>query len=46
LNLTDKEIEEKYDNQISKEITMPMCSVIAKVFKVLSQSKVRISSII
>jgi hypothetical protein len=30
----------KYDGQLQHEITMPMCSLIAKVFKVLSQSKV------
>lgn len=40
LNLTEKDIVEKYDNQLALEMTMSMCNLIAKIFKVLSQSKV------
>lgn len=40
VNLTEEEIATKYDNQLTPEVTMPMSSLIAKIFKVLSQSKV------
>lgn len=40
LNLTEEEIAQTYDGQLSTEMTMPMSSLIAKVFKVLSQKKV------
>ena len=40
VNLTEDEIASKYDNQLTPEVTMPMSSLIAKIFKVLSQSKV------
>ncbi|CAE7592144.1 ssrp1, partial [Symbiodinium microadriaticum] len=35
-----EEIQEKYDGQLDVEMTYPMCSLVAKIFKVLSQSKV------
>lgn len=41
VNLTQEEIATKYDNQLTPEVTMAMSSLIAKIFKVLSQSKVR-----
>jgi structure-specific recognition protein 1 len=40
INLTEEEIAEKYDGQLATEMTMPMSSVIAKIFKVLSNTKV------
>ncbi len=40
VNLTEEEIATKYDNQLQPEMTMAMSSLIAKIFKVLSQSKV------
>lgn len=40
LNLTEDEINNTYDGQLSTEMTMPMSSLIAKIFKVLSQKKV------
>lgn len=40
VNLTQEEIASKYDNQLTPEVTMPMSSLISKIFKVLSQSKV------
>ena len=40
INLTDEEIQEKYDGQLTKEMTMPLSSLIAKIFKVLSQTVV------
>lgn len=40
VNLTEEEIASKYDGQLSAELTMPMCNLFAKVFKVLSQSTV------
>jgi structure-specific recognition protein 1 len=40
LNLTEEEISTTYDGQLSAEMTMPMSSLIAKIFKVLSQKKV------
>ena len=40
LNLTEEEINNTYDGQLAAEMTMPMSSLIAKIFKVLSQKKV------
>ncbi len=41
INLTAEEIESKYEGQLTAPtMTMPMSSLIAKVFKVLSQKKV------
>lgn len=40
LNLTEEEINRTYDGQLATEMTMPMSSLIAKIFKVLSQKKV------
>lgn len=40
INLSDEEIKEKYDGQLATEITLPMSSLIAKIFKVLSDKKV------
>lgn len=40
LNLTEEECATTYDGQLTPEMTMPMSSLIAKVFKVLSQKKV------
>ena len=42
VNLTDEEMASKYDNQLTKEMTMPLCNLIAKIFKVLTQSTVSI----
>lgn len=42
LNLTDEEINEKYAGQLTKEITAPMSTLFAKIFKVLSQTTVRL----
>ena len=42
VNLTDEEINEKYAGQLTKEITAPLSTLFAKVFKVLSQTTVRI----
>ena len=40
VNLTDEEIAEKYDGQLTREMTMPTCNLVAKIFKVLSQNTV------
>ena len=40
VNLSEEEIKSKYDGQLAPEVKMPMSSLIAKVFKVLSQSRV------
>lgn len=40
VNLTEEEIASKYDNQLSASLTMPMCNLFAKVFKILAQSSV------
>lgn len=40
INLTEEEIADKYDGQLATEMTMPMSSLIAKIFKVLSNTKV------
>lgn len=40
IDLTEEEIKEKYDGQLSPEMTSPLSNLIAKVFKVLSQKKV------
>mmetsp|Transcript_12210 Transcript_12210/g.12596 ORF Transcript_12210/g.12596 Transcript_12210/m.12596 type:complete len:841 (-) Transcript_12210:18-2540(-) len=45
VNLTDEELATKYEGQLQREMTMPMCSLIAKIFKVLSQSKVYVSNV-
>jgi structure-specific recognition protein 1 len=44
VNLTEDEIVNKYDNQLSSNLTMPMCNLYAKIFKVLSQSTVIINT--
>ena len=41
INLTEEEISTKYDGQLSPELTMPTSHLIAKVFRVLSQTPVR-----
>ena len=38
--LTEEEIKAKYDGQLSPEMTMPTSHLIAKIFKVLSQTPV------
>ena len=40
LNLTEDECQNKYDGQLSTELTMPLCNIMAKMMKVLSQSPV------
>jgi structure-specific recognition protein 1 len=40
VNLSEEEIASRYEGQLSPSMTMPMSSLIAKVFKVLSQKKV------
>jgi structure-specific recognition protein 1 len=40
LNISDEEINEKYNGQLTQEISLPMSSLIAKIFKVLSDKKV------
>ena len=40
LNLTEEECQTKYDGQLSTELTMPLCNIMAKMMKVLSQSPV------
>lgn len=40
LNLTEEECQNKYDGQLSTEFTMPLCNIMAKMMKVLSQSPV------
>jgi structure-specific recognition protein 1 len=42
INLTEDEIKTKYDGQLSQEMTMPMSHLIAKIFKVLSQTPVSV----
>ena len=37
INLTEEEIRDKYDGQLSVEMTMPTSHLIAKIFKVLSK---------
>jgi structure-specific recognition protein 1 len=41
LNLTEEEINEKFPGQLTKEMTAPLSTLFAKVFKVLSQTTVR-----
>ena len=40
MNLTEQEIKEKYDGQLQTEMTLPMSTLIAKIFKVLTQTTV------
>lgn len=40
LNLTEEECQTQYDGQLSTELTMPLCNIMAKMMKVLSQSPV------
>ncbi len=41
VNLTEEEIAAKYDGQLTaKEMKMPLCNLVAKIFKVLSQNTV------
>lgn len=40
VNLSAEDLATKYDGQLAKEMTMPMCNLFAKVFKVLTQSTV------
>lgn len=40
INLTEDEIAKNYDGQLAPQMTMPMSSLIAKIFKVLSDKKV------
>ena len=40
VNLSAEDLVTKYDGQLAKEMTMPMCNLFAKVFKVLTQSTV------
>lgn len=42
VNLTEEEIQTKYEGQLTPEMTNPLPSLIAKVFKVLSQTTVRV----
>eukprot|EP01035_Chromulina_nebulosa_P020798 gene20798-26962_t len=40
VNLSDEDIARDYDGQLQKEMNMPLCNLIAKIFKVLSQKTV------
>ena len=40
INLTEEEIKSKYDGQLTQEMTMPTSHLIAKIFKILSQTPV------
>ena len=40
LNLTPEDIEERYSGQLTKEITAPLSTLFAKIFKVLTQTTV------
>lgn len=40
INLTEEEIARDYDGALTTEMTMPMASLIAKIFKILSQKTV------
>lgn len=40
VNLTDEQIENDYDGQLQKTMEMPLCNLIAKVFKVLTKKSV------
>jgi structure-specific recognition protein 1 len=42
VNLTEEELKEKYDGQLTKEMTAPLSTLFAKIFKVLSQTTVTI----
>lgn len=44
INLSEEEIAEKYDG-LSQEMTLPMSTLIAKIFKILSQKKVGCAAI-
>jgi len=40
LNLTEEECQNKYGGQLSTELTMPLCNIMAKMMKVLSHTPV------
>jgi structure-specific recognition protein 1 len=40
INLTEEELNDTYEGQLENEMSMPLCNLIAKVFKVLSRKKV------
>ena len=40
VNLSEEAIQRDYDGQLSPTMSMPLCNLIAKVFKVLTQKKV------
>lgn len=42
VNLTEEEILSKYDGQLQPEMSLPMSTLIAKIFKVLTQTTVDI----
>ena len=42
VNISEEELSTKYDGQLQKEMTAPLSTLIAKVFKVLTQSTVYI----
>mmetsp|Transcript_20789 Transcript_20789/g.20146 ORF Transcript_20789/g.20146 Transcript_20789/m.20146 type:complete len:575 (+) Transcript_20789:89-1813(+) len=43
INLSEEEIKSKYDGQLTTEMTMPTSHLIAKIFKILSQTPVFVS---
>jgi len=40
INMSDEELQSQYEGQLTKEMTMPLCNLYAKVFKIISGSKV------
>ena len=46
VNLTEEEIAEKYEGQLTKEMTAPLSTLFAKIFKILSQTTVSIPSLL
>ena len=40
INLSDEDLENKYEGQLNEEMTMPLSNLIAKLFKALSGKKV------
>jgi len=40
VNMTQEEINERYEGQLTPEMKMPLCNLYAKIFKVIAGSKV------
>eukprot|EP01041_Mallomonas_annulata_P003551 gene3551-7066_t len=40
INLSEDELKSRYESQLTQEVTMPLCNLFAKVFKVITGSKV------